>query len=77
MRQGFVDIIPVVVSALPIGILFGALAVGKGLSVAEVGVMSLLVFAGGAQFAAVELWTWPVPVLALLLSTLLINHATS
>jgi 4-azaleucine resistance transporter AzlC len=35
--------------------------------------MSLLVFAGGAQFAAVELWTWPVPVLALLLSTLLIN----
>ena len=27
--------------------------------------VSLLVFAGGAQFAAVELWTYPVPVAAL------------
>ena len=35
--------------------------------------MSLLVFAGGAQFAAVELWTHPAPVLALAFSTLLIN----
>jgi 4-azaleucine resistance transporter AzlC len=35
--------------------------------------MSLLVFAGGAQFAAVELWTYPVPVAALVFSTMLIN----
>ena len=34
---------------------------------------SLLVFAGGAQFAAIELWTYPVPVAALVLSTALIN----
>lgn len=61
------------IAAVPIGALFGALAVGKGLSVAEAGLMSLLVFAGGAQFAAVELWTWPVPVAALVFSTLLVN----
>ena len=48
--------------SFPIGMLFGALAVGKGLSVAEAGLMSLLVFAGGAQFAALELWAYPVPV---------------
>jgi 4-azaleucine resistance transporter AzlC len=61
------------IAAVPIGLLFGALCVSKGLSVLEAGLMSLLVFAGGAQFAAVELWTYPVPVLALAFSTLLIN----
>ncbi len=73
MRAGAGDIWPVMVAAFPIGLLFGALCTGKGLSVAEAGLMSLLVFAGGAQFAAVELWTWPVPVAALVFSTALIN----
>ena len=72
-REGLADIWPVMVAAVPIGLLFGALCVGKGLSILEAGLMSLLVFAGGAQFAAVELWTYPVPVLALAFSTLLIN----
>jgi 4-azaleucine resistance transporter AzlC len=35
--------------------------------------MSLLVFAGRAQFAAVETWVHPAPVLALAFATLLIN----
>lgn len=73
MRAGAGDIWPVMVAAFPIGLLFGALCTGKGLSVAEASLMSLLVFAGGAQFAAVELWTWPVPVAALVFSTVLIN----
>jgi 4-azaleucine resistance transporter AzlC len=73
VQEAVIDIWPVMVAALPIGLLFGALCVGKGLSVLEAGLMSLLVFAGGAQFAAVELWTYPVPVLALAFSTLLIN----
>jgi 4-azaleucine resistance transporter AzlC len=72
-QEGVIDIWPVMVAAVPIGLLFGALCVGKGLSILEAGLMSLLVFAGGAQFAAVELWTYPVPVLALAFSTLLIN----
>jgi predicted branched-subunit amino acid permease len=46
---------------------------GKGLSVAEVGLMSGLVFAGGAQFAAVEIWRAPPPIAVLAFSTLLIN----
>ena len=58
---------------LPIGLLFGALAAGKGLSPLEVFLMSALVFAGGAQFAAVELWATPAPIAALVFSTLLIN----
>ncbi len=71
--EGLRDILPAMIACIPIGLLFGALSVGKGLSVLEAGLMSILVFAGGAQFAALELWTWPVPVLALAFSTLLIN----
>lgn len=72
-REGARDILPAMIAAVPIGMLFGALAVGKGLSVLEAGLMSIFVFAGGAQFAALELWSYPVPVLALAFSTLLIN----
>ena len=73
IAAGLRDIWPVMVAAFPIGLLFGALCTAKNLSIAEAGLMSLLVFAGGAQFAAVELWTYPVPVAALVFSTALIN----
>ncbi|HVL72464.1 MAG TPA: AzlC family ABC transporter permease [Beijerinckiaceae bacterium] len=73
IRAGLRDIAPVMIACLPIGALFGAVAAGKGLSVLEVALMSLLVFAGGAQFAAVELWVYPVPIWTLAFSTALIN----
>jgi 4-azaleucine resistance transporter AzlC len=72
-RMGFSDIWPAMLAAAPFGLLFGALAAGKGLSPLEVFLMSALVFAGGAQFAAAELWATPAPVAALVFSTLLIN----
>jgi 4-azaleucine resistance transporter AzlC len=72
-RDGLRDIAPVMVAAAPIGALFGAVATSKGLSIAEVALMSTLVFAGGAQFAAIEMWSYPVPVAAILFSTLLVN----
>jgi 4-azaleucine resistance transporter AzlC len=73
MRDGLRDIIPVMIAAVPIGALFGALCTGKGLSILEAGLMSLTVFAGGAQFAAIELWSYPVPIATLAFSALLIN----
>lgn len=72
-RRGLSDIWPAMLAAVPIGLLFGALAAGKGLSPLETMLMSTLVFAGGAQFAAIELWATPAPVGALVFSTLLIN----
>lgn len=72
-REGIRDILPPAIAGIPIGLLFGALCAAKGLSPAEVASMSALVFAGGAQFAAVELWAHPAPVAALAFSTLLIN----
>lgn len=71
--RGLTDIAPIIPAAVPIGLLFGAVAAAKGLSPIEVWLMSALVFAGGAQFAAVEFWTPPLPVAAIVFSTLLIN----
>ncbi|TPQ48311.1 branched-chain amino acid ABC transporter permease [Prosthecomicrobium hirschii] len=72
-RAGFRDILPPLLAAVPIGLLFGALAVGRGLHPAEVALMSALVFAGGAQFAVLDLWAAPVPIGAVAFSTGLIN----
>ena len=73
IRAGLRDIAPVAVAALPIGLLFGAVASAKGMSPLEVILMSALVFAGGAQFAAIESWIQPAPILTLAFATLLIN----
>src|SRR5262245_28114658 len=72
-RSALADVMPAMVAGMPFAALCGALAVTKGLSPAEVLTMSLLVFAGGAQFAAIEIWSYPVPIFTLVLSTLLIN----
>ena len=73
MADGVRDILPPMIAAAPIGLLYGALAVGKGMTQLEASLSSLLVFAGGAQFAALELWRSSPPILALAFSTLLIN----
>jgi len=71
--DGLRDIFPLVISCVPIALLFGALGASKGLSPTEVALMSTLVFAGGAQFAAIEIWKSPAPIFLLAFSTLLIN----
>ena len=42
-RQGVIDIAPVIVAATPIGLLWGTLAAGKGLSPLEAGLTSVTV----------------------------------
>lgn len=73
VRAGFRDIAPPLIAGAPIGLLFGAIAVSKGLSAAEVALMSATLFAGGAQFAAIEQWTMPAAIGVLTFGTLLIN----
>lgn len=70
---GLRDIAPVLLVAAPIGLLFGALCRDKGLSALEAGAMSLLVNAGAAQFAVLQLWSHPLPAAAILLSTALLH----
>jgi 4-azaleucine resistance transporter AzlC len=73
MIDGVRDILPPMIAAAPIGLLYGALGVAKGMAPIEASLSSGLIFAGGAQFAALELWRAPLPILALVFSTLLIN----
>src|SRR5512135_2810064 len=58
---------PLIVGAIPFGIIFGALAAASGLSFAATAAMSAFVFAGSAQFIAVGLVAagtgWPFIVL--------------
>lgn len=72
-RGGAMATLPLTVAVAPIGMIFGVSAAAKGLSVAEAGLMSALVFAGGSQFVALELWRQPAPWLALGLATLVVN----
>jgi 4-azaleucine resistance transporter AzlC len=72
-RQGVIDVLPVIAAASVIGLLFGTIAVSKGLSVLETGLMSASVFAGAAQFVAIELWRDPVPWFFLTVTVFIVN----
>ncbi|WP_342641958.1 AzlC family ABC transporter permease [Rhodoligotrophos ferricapiens] len=71
--SGITTALPVGLAAIPIGMVFGALAVQKGLSPLEATLMSLAVFAGASQFVAIEIWHEPVPWLLLGVTALTVN----
>ncbi|WP_241471279.1 AzlC family ABC transporter permease [Natrinema salifodinae] len=73
IRAGFLTCLPVALGVGGYGIAFGMLARRAGLSVAEAALMSATVIAGAAQIVAVELWTEPLPVATIVLTTLAIN----
>ena len=66
-------VVPAAVSMVPFALLIGFLARQNGLSTAEALLMSAMVFAGSAQFVALDLWSWPVPVASLALTAFIIN----
>src|SRR5262245_19747741 len=72
-REGAVDIAPVVIAAIPIGLLWRTLAVGKGLPAFEAGLTSASVFAGAAQYVAIDLWRDPAPWLLLTVTVFIVN----
>ncbi|UYO00418.1 MAG: AzlC family ABC transporter permease [Devosia sp.] len=68
--------LPVAVSVAAYGLVWGVLARGAGLSLIEVAMMSGLVFAGSAQFVALDLWTQTpesLPIGPLVLAALIVN----
>jgi predicted branched-subunit amino acid permease len=72
-RDGVRDCLPVAISIIAYGLVFGVLARQRGLTPLEVLTMSGLVFSGSAQFVALDLWTPPLPLWPLVLSTLIIS----
>lgn len=71
--HGCRDILPLIVGAIPFGIIFGTLSIGAGLSTWQTIGMSALVFAGSAQFIAITLITGGVGAAVVLLTTFVVN----
>lgn len=73
VRQGIADFIPILIAVLPVGAMFGTLAVGAGLTPFEAVLMSLTMYAGASQMVAIDLWGAHVPAWSILLSVLAVN----
>jgi len=72
-RAGLKAASPIVLGYLPIGFAFGVLARTAGLTVAEVGLMSLVVYAGSAQFIGVNMLAAGAAAPAIISTTFLVN----
>ncbi len=70
---GAKGIVPLVIGAIPFGIIFGTLAQSSDLSFAATISMSALVFAGSAQFICLGLWATGTPLLIIILTTFVVN----
>ena len=64
---------PICLGYVPIGLAFGVLARNAGLATWEIGLMSLFVYAGSAQFIAVSMINGGSTVLPIILTTFVIN----
>ena len=66
--------VPVAISIAAYGLVWGVLAGQAGLSVAEVALMSGLVFAGASQFVALDMWVpGHLPILSIVVATAIVN----
>lgn len=73
VKQGIKAALPVVFGYFPIGMAFGVLAVQSGLTTLEIFLMSLLVYAGSAQFIAAGMLAAQASIGAIILTTFLVN----
>ncbi|MEO0645217.1 MAG: AzlC family ABC transporter permease [Cyanobacteria bacterium J06650_10] len=67
------DIIPLVIGAVPFGIIFGTLATNNGLSPMATLAMSVFVFAGSSQFIAAGMVALNTSWLLIVLTTFVVN----
>ncbi|WP_196158417.1 AzlC family ABC transporter permease [Reinekea sp. G2M2-21] len=73
MFQGALDTLPMVLAAIPFGILFGVLAPANGIASWVAIGFSALVFAGSAQYVAIGLLAAGTPVLLIVVTTFIVN----
>ncbi|MFH1980325.1 MAG: AzlC family ABC transporter permease [Pseudomonadota bacterium] len=64
---------PICLGYLPIGMAFGVLAQKAGLTPLQIGLMSIMVFAGSAQFIAVSMLTAGASAPAIITTTFVVN----
>lgn len=73
VKDGIIAAWPICLGYAPIGLAFGVLAQKAGLSPGEIGLMSLLVFAGSAQFIAVSMLSGGAAAIPIILTTFTVN----
>ncbi|MGP4843460.1 AzlC family ABC transporter permease [Marinobacter sp. 1Y8] len=73
VRSEFIRLLPISLFVVAFGAAFGLAAVQTGIIPLEVTLMSVAVFAGASQFAALELWGDQVALLPLVAITFAIN----
>ncbi|HEU4325362.1 MAG TPA: AzlC family ABC transporter permease [Roseiflexaceae bacterium] len=73
LKEGFVAILPLWLGSAPFGAVYAVTALAAGLSPGQTLLMSLIVFAGAAQFTAAVLVAAGAAPLAIVLTTLVVN----
>ncbi|KGX92562.1 branched-chain amino acid ABC transporter [Pontibacillus halophilus JSM 076056 = DSM 19796] len=73
IRRGVFAGLPIMIGYLPIAITYGVLARQAGLSIFELTMMSVLVFAGASQFMAASLVAAGTGVLEIVIATFVLN----
>ncbi len=71
--RGARAILPIMPGIIAFAIAFGVIGIQKGLSITECVLLSSVVFAGASQFVALDLWGPDLPVVALVLTTFIVN----
>ncbi len=72
-KEGVRAAFPIVLGYLPVGVAFGVLARKAGLTTFEVGLMSLLVYAGASQFIAIEMISKSISWFPIVIATFFLN----
>ena len=73
IKTAIKDTLPTVFGYIGIGVAFGIIASSAGFNLFIVGMMSLFIYAGGAQFITVSMLSSSFPMLSIVLATFLIN----
>lgn len=71
--DGFRAGVSIAIAVALYGFVFGVLASQTGLSPVEATLMSVLVFAGAAQFVVIDLWGDPIPMIAIVVASFTVN----
>lgn len=71
--QGVKDCIPTLLGYISIGIAFGVVGIASGISVLEIFLLSVLVYAGSAQFIFCGLYLAGAPVTAIIVTIFIVN----
>ncbi|MDP4460642.1 AzlC family ABC transporter permease [Staphylococcus hyicus] len=72
-RQGVKDCIPTLLGYAGVGFSFGIVGIASGFSILDIALLSILVYAGAAQFIIIALMAVQTPIWIIVLTALVVN----